>query len=94
MSQYKVTAEMRTITRKGTKNLRLAGITPGVVYGKNSAPISIQTNEHDLAAVFRAGGRHEQIDLTIDGQTQTVVVQELQRHITRGDFIHIDFLRV
>ncbi|MGB1253842.1 MAG: hypothetical protein ACPG8W_24750 [Candidatus Promineifilaceae bacterium] len=32
--------------------------------------------------------------MTIGGETHMVIVQELQRHITRGDFIHIDFLRV
>ncbi|MGB1252171.1 MAG: 50S ribosomal protein L25, partial [Candidatus Promineifilaceae bacterium] len=53
MSDYKVTAELRTVLGKGTKNLRLAGITPGIVYGKGSEPVAIQTNEHDLAAVFR-----------------------------------------
>ena len=94
MSQYKVTAEVRTIKGKGVKNLRLAGITPGVVYGKRSEPIAIQTSEHDLAAVFRAGGKNEQIELTIGDTTQTVIVQELTRHITRGDFIHVDFMRV
>ena len=94
MSQYKVTAERRTVVGKNVKDLRLAGITPGVVYGKGGEAIAIQTNTHDLAAVFRAGGKNEQIALTVDGQTETVIVKELQRHITRGDFIHIDFMRV
>ena len=94
MSEYKVTAELRTVVGKGVNNLRLAGITPGVVYGKDSEPVAIQTNARELAAVFRAGGKDQQIELTIGDQSQMVIVQELQRHITRGDFIHIDFLRI
>ena len=94
MSECKVTAELRTVVGKGVNNLRLAGITPGVVYGKGSEPVAIQTNAHALAAVFRAGGKDQEIELTIGDESQMVVVQELQRHITRGDFIHIDFMRV
>ena len=94
MSEYKVTAELRTVLGKGVKNLRNAGITPGVVYGGGSEPVAIQTNTHDLAAVFRAGGKDEQIELSIGDETHTVIVQELTRHVIRGDFIHIDFMRV
>lgn len=94
MSEYKVTAELRTVVGKGVKKLREQGLTPGILYGGDGESIAIQTNEHDLAAVFRAGGKDEQIELVIGDESQMVIVQELQRHVTRGDFVHIDFKRV
>ncbi len=92
MADYQIAVEPRTVLGKGTKNLRNAGITPGVIYGKGGEATNIQVNAHDLAAIFRAGGKDGEIDVTLEGTTHTVIVQELQRHITRGDFIHIDFM--
>lgn len=94
MSDYAISAELRSVVGKKVKTLRANGITPAVIYGNGLDPIAIQLKEAELAAVFRAGGKNEQINVSVDGTTHTVVVQELQRHITRGDFIHVDFLTV
>ncbi len=94
MSEYAISAELRTVTGKKVKMLRQAGKTPGVIYGGGEEAIAIEVSSAELAAIFRAGGKSEQIAVTVDGATHNVTVQELQRHITRGDLMHIDFLKV
>ena len=93
MSEYAISADMRTVSGKKVKDIRLAGMTPGVIYGGGEDAIMIQMSSAKLAAVFRAGGKSEEIAVTVEGTTYNVTVQELQRHITRGDLMHVDFLK-
>ncbi len=93
MALVELKAQPRTVIGKQVKQLRRQGLTPGVIYGI-SAPESMQVNTHDLAAVLRNNGRDVVIALDLDGTDRRVVVQDLQRHVTRGDLLHIDFYEV
>lgn len=94
MSEFVISAENRTVVGKKVKTLRNAGKIPGVIYGDdmNGAPIQMVTSE--LASVFRKGGRNDQITVNVEGEEHMVIVKELQRHITRGDLLHVDFQKV
>lgn len=94
MSDFVISAENRTVVGKKVKNLRNAGKVPGVIYGDDmtGAPIQLETSE--LASVFRKGGRNDQLTVKLDGEEHMVIVRELQRHMTRGDLLHVDFLKV
>lgn len=91
MSDFSISAEPRTVTGKHVSKLRREDVIPAVVYGKGIEPTLIQFDGQPLRALFRAGAKTEQIALTVDGKTHNVVVKELQRHVTRGDLVHIDF---
>lgn len=94
MSELTLVGEPRTVTGKKVKNLRAEGLVPGVVYGKGRESQHIQLNDRALRTVFRNNGTDKQYTLTVGDSSQTVIVQELQRHVTRGDLLHIDLLVV
>ena len=91
--EIKIVAQPRTVIGKKVKTLRREGIVPAVIYGQND-PISIQIEELILRRALRTAGRTNVIDVDIDGKSHMVLVREIQRHLTRGDLIHIDFLEV
>ncbi len=93
MALVELKAQPRTVIGKQVKQLRREGWTPGVIYGI-SEPESMQVSTHELAAVLRNNGRDVVIALDLDGTDRRVVVQDLQRHVTRGDLLHIDLYEV
>lgn len=93
MALVELKAQPRSVIGKQVKQLRREGLTPGVIYGI-SEPESMQVSTHELAAVLRNNGRDVVIALDLEGKNRRVVVQDLQRHITRGDLMHIDFYEV
>lgn len=91
--QIKIKAEPRTVVGKKVKQLRRDGIVPAVIYGAND-PISIQVEEILLRRALRAAGATNVIYVELGSKTHTVLVRDIQRHLTRGNLIHIDLLEV
>jgi large subunit ribosomal protein L25 len=93
MALVELKAQPRTVIGKQVKQLRREGWTPGVIYGI-SEPETMQVSTHELAAILRNNGRDVLIALDLNGTDRRVVVQDLQRHLTRGDLLHIDLYEV
>ncbi len=94
MSEFTISAEERTVVGKKVKSLRNNGLVPGVIYGDDLSGLPIQMVTSELASLFRRGGKNEQVVVEMDGNTHNVIVKDLQRHITRGDLMHVDFQKV
>ena len=88
-----IVAEPRTVIGKKVKQLRRQGIIPGVVYGQSEA-VSIQMDQKTLRRALRVAGTTQLADLDIAGDSRTVLVREIQQHLTRGDIFHVDFMEV
>ncbi|VAW29900.1 LSU ribosomal protein L25p [hydrothermal vent metagenome] len=88
-----IDAESRTVVGKKVKRLRWDGVIPAVIYG-NGEPATIQLDNRILLRVLRKAGSTTLIDISLAGQTRTVLAREIQQHLTRGDLIHVDFLEV
>lgn len=88
-----IDAERRSVTGKKVKQLRQEGWIPAVIYGR-SEPLHIQLENQILRRVLRDAGMTHLIDVKVDGRPRTVLAREIQRHLTRGDLIHVDFLEV
>ncbi|HEX6384754.1 MAG TPA: 50S ribosomal protein L25 [Anaerolineae bacterium] len=88
-----IDAERRSVTGKKVKQLRREGWIPAVIYGRTE-PLHIQLASHELRRVLRDAGMTHLIDVDVDGSRRTVLAREIQRHVTRGDLIHVDFLEV
>lgn len=86
-------AQKRTQLGKKSKQLRRDGLVPAVVYGQ-SDPRHIQVDRIPLRRALRQAGTNELIDITVNGETLTVLAREIQQHPTRGDVIHVDFYEV
>ena len=93
MSNITITAQKRELGSQGKINsMRKAGRVPGVVYGLKGEPESIEITGTDLRPIL--GHRNTVISLDIEGKTQQVLLKQLDRDPIRGDFLHVDFLRV
>lgn len=88
-----IAAQPRTVVGKQVNRLRRDGWIPAVVYGQN-APLHIQLENLTLRRVLREVGTTHLLDIDVAGNPRTVLVREIQKHVTRGDLLHVDFLEV
>lgn len=93
--RVKIDAEVRTVTGKKVKTLRAQNIVPGVIYGQQ-APVNVQMDQRLLRRALRIVSTSELADLQVAGEAQarTVLVRDIQQHVTRGDVLHVDFFEV
>ena len=91
--KFSLVAESRTLVGKKVRRLRRDGWIPAVIYGQQE-PITIQLENGPLRRVLRAAGTSDLLELEIGDDHRTVLVRDIQQHVTRGDLIHIDFLEV
>jgi large subunit ribosomal protein L25 len=76
------------------RQLRRDGWVPAVVYGTNISNQTIQIQGRELDAALRHQATNKPFRLVIDGQTQDVMVYELQRHPLFGNILHADFKQI
>jgi len=86
-------AATRVVAEERAKNLRRVGLIPAVIYGQGDNTL-LKVENLALRRVLREAGTTNLIDINVDDKTHTVVVKEVQSHVTRGDLIHIDFFEV
>jgi large subunit ribosomal protein L25 len=94
--QMKVIAFTRTLQGTGaSRRLRIAGQTPGIIYGGSSAPVSIALDHNALYHALKKEAFHSSIlDLEIDGVSQQVLLRDFQVHAFKQLVLHADFQRV
>jgi large subunit ribosomal protein L25 len=86
-------AETRVVAEERAKNLRRDGMIPAVIYGQGDNTL-LKVENLALRRVLREAGTTNLIDINVENETHTVVVREVQSHVTRGDLIHVDFFEV
>ncbi|HZJ26666.1 MAG TPA: 50S ribosomal protein L25 [Acidimicrobiia bacterium] len=75
--------------------LRRSGSVPAVVYGLEADAVPVTVSERELAHILAGeGGTNTLIRLDVEGDRQLTLARQLQRHPTRGDLIHVDFVRI
>jgi large subunit ribosomal protein L25 len=96
MQQFEITAEKRVDQGKGaSRRLRRAGKVPGILYGADKAPQSIQVGNTDMLLRLEHEAFYSHIlTLKLDGASERVVMRDLQRHPYKAYLLHIDLLRV
>ena len=96
MQQVTMRADRRT--ERGTRparRLRRSGKVPAVVYGRDSEPIAVTVDAHDLLLAFHTeAGYNALINLEIDGEGHLTVAREIHRHPVRGEISHLDFIKI
>ena len=96
MSDLLLSAE--TGRKEGTRpsrRLRREGKVPAVVYGLGGDPVAVSVDWPELRRCLTTdAGLNALITLDIDGANHLSVVKDIQRHPTRRDVLHVDFLRV
>lgn len=96
-NEFSLNAQARDVLGKGSSRRlrRLEGNIPAIVYGGDKAPQNITLAHKDIikAADNEAFFAHI-IDLNIDGNGESVIVKDMQRHPAKPVIMHVDFLRV
>ena len=92
----KVIAFKRELQGTGaSRRLRIAGQTPGIIYGGTEAPVTIALDHNALYHALKKEAFHSSIlDLEIDGVTQQVLLRDFQVHAFKQLVLHADFQRV
>ncbi len=94
MPEYtKLSAEPRTVVGKQVRALRRAGIIPAVIYGQRD-PLHVQLNTHSTTLILRDASENDVFDLEVEDKIYKVLLRDVQRHVTRRDLMHVDFLEV
>ena len=96
MPDITLASEPRTELGSGpTGRLRKAGKVPAVVYGLGTDPVSITVPARDLSHVLGGeSGANTLITLDLDGESVLTLARQIHRHPTRGEFVHVDFVRI
>lgn len=85
-------AKREDLTKSATKQIRLNGEVPSVVYGKEEDPKAISVNSIELVKTVRDEGRNAIISLDIDGEKPVdVMLHEYQIEPMKDELIHADF---
>jgi large subunit ribosomal protein L25 len=92
----KIVAFERQLQGTGaSRRLRNAGKTTGIVYGGEAAPQMIEIDHNALWHALKKEAFHASIlDLEVAGQSQKVLLRDVQYHPFRQLVLHVDFQRV
>ena len=95
-SNIELEATARGGVGKGAaRQARREGFVPGVVYGGNSDPETINIKQNVLLKLLKAGKfLSTLIKINIDGKEQTVICRAVQRDVVKDLPVHADFLRL
>ena len=96
MSEITLQAETGRVTgTRPSRRLRRRGKVPAILYGQGAEAVSIAVNARDLRnALTTDAGINVLINLVVEEETHTSLARQLQRHPTRGDIIHLDFVKI
>ena len=75
--------------------LRREGQVPAVVYGLGTDSVSIAVPARELQHILAGeAGANTLINLDVDGSNVLTLARQIHRHPTRGDVVHVDFVRI
>jgi len=99
MTKELVTLRARPRTQTGktaARKLRRNGVIPAVVYGHGDDSQSLAIETHELERLLsRIHAATTVIELDVeDGDSQQVLIREIQRHPFRSDILHVDFFHI
>jgi large subunit ribosomal protein L25 len=95
-TKHEIPAESRKDEGKGaSRRLRRASKVPGIVYGNNMEPASIQLDHNTAWLASQNEWFYSAIlDLQLEGSTQRVLLRDMQRHPFKAQLLHLDFQRI
>ena len=96
MSDVKLSVEPRAQFGSGPAGrYRREGKVPATVYGLDADPQSILCNGRELERILHgASGANTLITLNLSDGDALALARQIQRHATRGDLVHVDFVRI
>jgi large subunit ribosomal protein L25 len=78
-----------------SRRLRIAGRTPGIVYGGDVEPQQIELDHNALWHALKKEAFHSSVmDMEVDGKETRVLLRDVQMHPYKQLVLHVDFQRV
>ncbi|HEY5653617.1 MAG TPA: 50S ribosomal protein L25 [Pontiella sp.] len=97
MEDTKLIAKKRNLEgSSNARRMRNAGQLPGVVYGAEKEPVSIEVDAHDFEQILHHHSSETLIiDIQLEGEGDvSVLVKDVQHHPVTSDVVHVDFQRI
>lgn len=93
---FKLDAQVRDDQGKGaSRRLRHENLVPAIVYGGKKDPQNIAISHNELIKHLENEAFYSHIiSLSIAGANEDVILKDLQRHPSKPQILHADFLRV
>ena len=93
---FQIDAITRNDTGKSaSRHLRREGMVPGIIYGGGKDPQMVSAPHNKLALNLEQEAFYSRIlKVNVDGQSEKVVLKDLQRHPSKPFITHFDLLRV
>ncbi|SER57432.1 large subunit ribosomal protein L25 [Nitrosomonas sp. Nm51] len=94
--KIEVSADKRSVQGKGaSRRLRGSGRLPGIIYGGDDAPQSIEMDHNDMFYKLKMEAFHASIlTLNVSGKKEQVLLRDVQMHPYKQLVLHIDFQRI
>jgi large subunit ribosomal protein L25 len=90
-----VTEPRTTLGSRPSGRLRKAGKVPAVVYGLGTDTVSVTVPARELQHILAGeSGANTLITLDVDGDSVLTLARQIHRHPTRGELVHVDFIRI
>lgn len=88
-------AREEAVQGKGaSRRLRLQAKVPAIIYGGEAAPVAVTLELRELVKALESNEFFaEVVEINIDGKTESVKIQALQRHPAKNTPMHADFKR-
>jgi large subunit ribosomal protein L25 len=68
---------------------------PAVVYGLGADTVSVTVPSRELQHILAGeSGANTLITLDVDGESVLTLARQIHRHPTRGELVHVDFIRI
>jgi len=84
-----------TLGSRPSGRLRKEGKVPAVVYGLGTDTVSVTVPARELQHILSGeSGANTLISLDVDGESVLTLARQIHRHPTRGELVHVDFIRI
>jgi large subunit ribosomal protein L25 len=78
-----------------SRRLRTSGRVPGIIYGADKPPRTIEVDQNALLRHLKMEAFHASIlDMSVDGNKERVLLRDFQMHPWKPIALHVDFQRV
>lgn len=99
MNKINLDAQVRKITGRKTKKLRLEGLLPANVFGKKITSLALQLKLNDFKKAFTEAGETSLLNLKIADEKgkveeRPVLISNVQKNPVSDEVIHVDFHQV
>jgi large subunit ribosomal protein L25 len=96
MPDITLATEKRTeLGSRPSGRLRRQGKVPAVVYGLDTDTVAITVPARELQHILAGeSGANTLITLDVDGDSVLTLARQIHRHPTRGELVHVDFIRI